>query len=70
VQHEKVQLSQIFSSFENGSVDRLHKVTEVSTEFSMHVTYLRGAGEFFFSFLNPASNRDDQGAVMALIDPL
>ena len=36
----------------------------------MHITYLRGAGEFFFSFLNPASNRDDQGAVMALIDPL
>ena len=69
MQHEKVQLSQIFSSFENGSVDRLHKVTEVSTEFSMHVAYLRGAGEYFF-FKPSLKERDDQGAVVALIDPL
>ena len=41
MQREKVQLSQIFSSFENGSVDRIHKVTEVSMGSSMQVTHLR-----------------------------
>lgn len=35
----------------------------------MHVAYLRGAGEFFF-FKPSLKERDDQGAVMALIDPL
>ena len=70
MQNEKVQLSEIFSSFENGSVDRVHRVTEVSTEFSMHVTYLRGAGEFFFFFKLSLKQRDDQEAVMALIGSL
>jgi len=50
VQHEKVQLSQILSSFENGSVDRLHKETIKSLHRVFWYCCLFKADEILIAF--------------------